>query len=461
MIAGLAAGFFAGVIAGGIIVFILLRKNASYLEAKIAENQQQLHAALEAKASAEAAVQHALKSEEELAQARKENSRLQVELAAMIKEKEAAAEKIEWSEKAQTQLKNAFEALSAATLRNNADGFLKQARAELENLLNQIRGDWGVHKTELQKMVEPLSETLGKMDSAIREIEQKREGAYQGLQQELKHLYSAQDQLRVLTLQLNQALRSTEVRGQWGQMQLRRVVELAGMEPHVDFSEQVTVESGRPDLIVYLPNGGVLPVDAKAPMKNYFDAMQAPQEKREELLAAFARDVRSVVQNLAGKKYWTQFPATPEVVVMFVPNEASIGAACEYDGSLIEFAATNRVLIATPMTLLALLRAVAFGWQQHRVTEHARQIASMGKELYERIATFVGHIADAGNGLTKAVRDYNQAVASLESRLMPAARKLREAGIADKEIQLPEQVDLAPRLPVVEKNKDAQDGEPS
>ncbi len=393
--------------------------------------------------------------ESEIKKRSEENSQLLIEIAELKKERESFNEKISWTEKTQQQLKDAFSSLATQALRGNAEDFLKSARESLDSILHQVRGDWSTHKLEIQKIVEPLSETLKKMDSEIRIIEQKRQGAYEGLQMQLQHLFKAQDQLKTLTLQLNQALRTTEVRGQWGQVQLRRVVELAGMTKHVAYEEQVSLEEGRPDMIIHLPNGGILPVDAKTPMLAYLDAMNSEPSQRQEKLQMFAKKVRETVQLLSSKKYWSQFKGTPapEAVIMFVPNEASISAAYEIDPKLLEYAAENHVLIATPVTLLGLLKAVAFGWQQYSITENARQIAMMGRQLYDRILVFAEHLKETGKSLDSAVKSYNAAISSFESRLMPSVKRLKESGISDKDIESVNHIETSLRLPDIEENK--------
>lgn len=381
---------------------------------------------------------------------------LEAENSILKKEKELFIEKISWTEKSQQQLKDVFNSLAVQALRGNAEDFLKSAKEFLESILHQVRGDWSTHKTEIQKIVEPLSETLKKMDDEIRMIEQKRQGAYEGLQKEMKHLFEAQDQLRTITIQLNQALRTTEIRGQWGQLQLKRVVELAGLTKHVSYQEQVSLEEGRPDMIVHLPNGGILPIDAKTPMLAYLDAMNtAEASQRQEKLQIFAKKVKETIQILSSKKYWAQFKNTPapEAVIMFIPNEASISAAYEIDPALIEYAAENHVLIASPVTLLGLLKAVAFGWQQYSITENARKIAVMGRQLYDRISVFVEHLKETGKSLDSAVKNYNAAISSFESRLMPSIKRLKESGISDKDIEPINHVETSILLPDVEEDK--------
>lgn len=385
--------------------------------------------------------------EKKLQNLQEENSKLQVEVAELKKEKESFGDRISWTEKAQEQLRDAFNALAAQALRGNTEEFLKIARQNLESIVHQLRGDWGTQKAELNKLFEPLTDTLKKMDEEIRIIEKKREGAYEGLQKELQHLFLAQDQLRTLTVQLNQALKTTQVRGQWGQIQLRRVVDLAGMTRHVDYEEQTSSEEGRPDMIIHLPNGGILPVDAKSPMLAYLEAMNEEEQKKQEKLRLFAKKVRETIGNLASKKYWAQFNPSPEVVIMFVPNEASISTAYEVEPDLLEYAIKNHVLIATPVTLLGLLKAVAFGWQQHSIEENAIAIAKSGRELYERITVFVEHLKDTGMSIESTIKNYNATIASFESRLIPSIKRLQELGSSWQGIKEPQYIDKSVRLP--------------
>jgi DNA recombination protein RmuC len=345
-------------------------------------------------------------------------------------------------EKAQAQLREAFAALASQALQTNAGEFLRSVRQQLETMLTAVRGDWTTHKKELEHLVKPLEDTLGKLDGQIRELEQKREGAYKGLDEQLRHLGQAQQSLQTATVKLEQALKSPIVRGSWGQFELRRVVELAGLEAHVHFAEQVTAEATRPDMIVYLPNRAALPVDAKAPMQAFLDAMDTSDaDLRKARLKDHAGAVRSRVRELSQKRYWDQFTPSPEFVVMFVPNDTCLSAAFAQDPELLEFAFQQRVLLTTPVTLLALLKAVAYGWQQQAIAENASQIARQGKEIHDRVAVFVGHLKKTGENLGGAVQAYNAAVGSLETRLLPAVRRLRELGAATTDLPEIEAVD--------------------
>lgn len=384
-----------------------------------------------------------LRAGERMASLRVQLQGKEQELAAL---QQASAEKAQWVETAEKQLREAFDSLAGKALETNSDRFLKQAHEQLNSLLMQVRGDWGTHKEQLKNLVEPLERTLEKMDVQVRALEEKRAGAYKSLEKHLQQLGSDQTQLRDSTVKLEQALKSSTVRGRWGELQLRRVMELAGMSDHIDFDEQVTTDEGRPDVIVHLPNNGVLPVDAKTPMTSYFDALNAEGDEQKRLLAAHAQAMKSRIQELAKKTYWSQFERAPEMVVMFIPSESSLSAAFSQDPTLLEFAIEHHVLVASPVLLLALLRSVAYGWQQQQITENAREIAQQGKELYDRIIKFLELFQKTGKGLGQAVDAYDKAVGSLESRLLPSARKFKDLNAATKDLPDITPLDKTPRL---------------
>ena len=379
---------------------------------------------------------------------RAENERLRIELARADSERAAASERVQWVEKAQELLREAFTALASDALSSNAEQYLTRSRVELAALLNQVRGDWGTHKEELKGLVAPLETSLKTLDGQIRALEEKREGAYASIGEQIRTLGVAEAQLQTTTTTLAQAMKSSTARGRWGELQLRRVAELAGMEDHVDFDEQTVTDEGRPDMVVYLPDGGVLPVDAKASASAYLDAMQLDGDARRARLADHAKAMRLRIHDLAKKQYWAQFARAPELVVMFVPIESALAAAFEEDPELLEYGLKQRILFASPITLLALLRTVAFGWNQLHITENARAIADQGRELYDRVVNVLDPIGDVGKHLKKSVDAYNQAVASLEGRLLPAARRLKEQTASDKELPELEPIDHAPRLPL-------------
>jgi len=300
--------------------------------------------------------------------------------------------------------------------------------------------------------VAPIKEALAKFDNKIQALEVAREGAYQGLVQQVSQLLDTGKQLRSETSNLVQALRSPVVRGQWGEIQLRRVVEMAGMLNYCDFMEQETLrtESGilRPDLIVKLPAGKTIVVDAKAPVASYLDAMALTDEAaRKVKLQAFAKLVRDRIAELGRKAYWDQFDHTPELVVLFLPGDHFYSAALQEDPSLIEFGVEQKVLVATPVNLIGLLRAVAYGWRQESIAVNAREISELGAELYKRISDLGGHWIDLGRNLSRTVEAFNSAVGSLESRVLVSARRFKELGATPSaiEIEVVEPVDKAPR----------------
>jgi DNA recombination protein RmuC len=303
-------------------------------------------------------------------------------------------------------------------------------------------------KIDLKNVVDPLKVNLASLDGYVRELEKARKGAYDALQQQLTHLGETHSKLQETTTTLTQALKSPTVRGRWGELQLRRVVEMAGMDHHVAFDEQTAIEGGRPDMIVHLPNGGILPIDSKVPMESYLEAMEAVGDQiRIRRLDKHARAMRERVRDLGQKMYWDQFDTAPDFVVMFVPNESCLGAAFERDPALLEYAIEKKVLISSPVNLLALLKAVAYGWQQYQITENALRIAKEGKELYNRIETFIHHLTEVGRSLARSIEGYNKAIASLERRLLPAARRFQEMGVSTSELASPETIDTQPTLP--------------
>ncbi len=359
--------------------------------------------------------------EAELKESRSAQQRAELRVAELTKEREADTEKLRWVEKAKESLQDTFQALASRSLQDNSEGFLKGARQQMGLLLTEVRGDWGTHKEELRNLVEPLGKTMHDLDQQVQKMEQNREGAYQGLHEQLRQLGP-----------LVQALRAApNVRGRWGELQLRRVVEMADLVAHVDFEEQATTNEGRPDMIVFLPPRGILPVDSKTPMQAYLEALEDNDAvRREAKLKQHATAMRGRIRELSQKRYWEQFERSPDVVVMFVPDDGCLSAAFEKDADLLEYALKQKVLLTTPVTLLALLKTVAYGWQQHKMAENAREIAEQGRELHDRLGKFIEHFQRAGSGLENAIKSYNDALGSLESRLMPQARRLEEMGAA-------------------------------
>lgn len=367
--------------------------------------------------------------------------------AALALERRNAAEKAE----EERRLGDRFQSLSREALQANNEQFLQLAREQLGTIQQAANGDLEKRQQAIAEMVKPVKDSLEKVDGKIQELEKARSQAYGALTQQVRNLLETQTALRAETGNLVKALRAPSVRGRWGEMQLQRVVEMAGMLEHCDFAQQQTVEGDdgrlRPDLIVKLPGGKQLVVDAKAPLAAYLDALEAQDEDgRRAHLANHARQLRNHVAQLARKAYWDQFEHSPEFVVLFVPNEAVFSAAMEEDPSLMEGAFSERVLLASPTTLIALLRAAAFGWRQERLARDAQEIASLGRDLHKRLGKLGDHFAKVGRGLATAVGAYNETVGSFERMVVPGARKLREkAAPMDAELDPIADVEIVPR----------------
>ena len=366
-------------------------------------------------------------------------------------ERRAGEEKLALLEQAESKLRDAFAALSAEALRRNNQSFLDLARTRLGEFQQSASSELEQRQKAVGDLVRPIQEALARVDGKLGEVEKDRIASYAALVEQVRAMARTQEALQAETGNLVKALRAPQVRGRWGEIQLKRVVEMAGMLDYCDFEEQASVETAdgrlRPDLIVRLPGGKTVVVDAKAPLAAYLDAIdgKGDDDVREALLRDHARQVREHMVDLGGKAYWNQFQPAPDFVVMFLPGEAFFSAACQHDPSLIEFGVSRQVIPASPTTLISLLRAIAYGWRQERIAQNAQEISELGRELYERIATMAEHFDGLGRALERSVETYNRAVGSLESRVLVSARRFRELGVAGEELPASPSIERAVR----------------
>jgi DNA recombination protein RmuC len=359
-------------------------------------------------------------------------------------ERQAAQEKQALLERAEARLTDTFKALSTDALKGASEQFLHLAKSTLASQTEEAKGEIEKRKTAIETLVKPVAESLGKFELRIGEIEKIREGAYSELKEQVRALGEGQLGLQKETASLVKALRQPTGRGQWGEMQLRRVVELAGMQEHCDFTTQMTTTSDegkrlRPDLVVKLPGGKTIVVDSKTPMDAYLNALEASDDaERDRFLGQHAQQVRTHIKQLSSKKYTEQFEDTPEFTVLFLPSESFFSAALNSDPGLIESGVNEGVILATPTTLIALLKAVAYGWRQESLALNAKEISALGRTMHERLGKLAEHFSKLGNSLDNAVDHYNKAIGSYETRVMTSARKFEELKAAPEGASLPD-----------------------
>jgi len=366
-------------------------------------------------------------------------------------ERNANKEKLLALEQARIQMEHTFRSLSSQALKNNNEEFLKLANENLKQFQNNAKNDLTEKEKAIETLIKPIKDALVKSEQQIHAIEKDRKHAYGALQQHLETMTLNQSALQNETRNLVQALRRPEVRGQWGEMTLKRLAELAGMVEHCDFvtQESMKTEDGlqRPDMIIRMPDGREIVVDVKTPLDAYLTAVEAStDEEREIALQRHCKNVKQRVNELASKAYWNQLKNTPDFVVLFIPGDQFLSTALDYDSGLLEDALSKQIILATPTSFVALLRAVAYGWRQEQLTANADKIRDIGEELYLRLAVFSEHLAKLGKSIDSSAKHFNNAVGSFDTRILPSARKFKELGINEKKsINQPEQVETATR----------------
>ena len=403
--------------------------------------------------------------EQELAAAKAESVRKQDEVSlllvakarleeALAKERETAKEKLQLVTAARTEMENSFKALANSALESSNANFLELAKVTLEKYQSQAKGELEAREKAVETLVKPITESLKQVDEQVRELEKTRAQAYGTLTSQVASLLDTQRALQAETGNLVKALREPQARGRWGELQLRRVIEIAGMLDYCDFEEQMSVTNPnddrryRPDCVVKLPGGKNIVIDSKVPLTSYLAALQAEDNAARTMwLTDHARQLKQHIDNLAGKAYWAQFQPTPEFVVLFLPGEVFFRAALDGDAELIEYGVSQRVIVASPTTLIALLKAVAYGWNQKNLAESAQKISEAGKLLYERLCVMTRHFEDVGSRLGAAVDSYNRAVGSMQRSVFPVARKFAELdkSLAAEDLEDVQQVEKSTR----------------
>jgi len=451
----------AGLSIGGAGVWLLSRGKTQHAYQRGQADSRVQQAAIEERLHAREQAIEQLRAELDARQCRLDQAqreltvlgRRESELQMQLSEtRRQAQEKLAVLDEAQKKLADAFKALAADALKHNNQSFLELAKTNLETFQKTAQTDLDQRRKAIDELVLPVKLSLEKFDVKLQDVEKARIDAYRGVTEQVKLLSDSNKQLKTETAELVGALKKPQVRGRWGEIQLRRVVELAGMLDHCDFHEQQSsgddAQRLRPDMIVHLPANKTIVVDSKAPLAAFLEAVEARDEaSRAERLQAHARNVRNRIKELSSKAYFDQFEHSPEFVVLFLPGESLFSAAVEQDPLLIEAGADLKVVVSSPTTLIAMLKAVYHGWRQERLADNARQISDLGRDLFDRLATMGGHLSKLGRSLQSATNHFNDTVGSLESRVLVSARRFKELDAAPTGAELPaiQTIDLSAR----------------
>jgi len=432
-------GIVAGAVSAGLLVFKIAQKKVRALQARHAEESQRRIAAEERNTRIPELEAQIVARQQQIAEMQQDCASRKAEISALstkLEEQEKASkEKLALLDEARQKLSDAFKALSQEALKSNSTQFLELAKTNLDKYQEGARTELEKRQKAIDELVKPLKESLTKVDDKLGLIEKARSAGFATLTEQIKSLATSEAALKKETANLTTALREPRGRGRWGEIQLKRIVEIAGMLPHCDFVEQESAsgETGRtrPDMIIRLPDGRNIVVDAKVSLQAYLESLDAENDSiKNQKLKDHARQVRTHIGNLATKNYWEQFQPAPELVVLFLAGEVFFSAALKEDLGLIEYGVSKKVVLAGPTTLISILRGVSYGWQQQQIAENAQKVSDLGKELYSRINTLVGHFLKIGKSLDRATESYNEAVGSMESRVLVSARKFKELGAA-------------------------------
>lgn len=380
-----------------------------------------------------------------------EKEAIRIELTKLEKDREAIQKQIEQLQALENRMKETFSALSnqvlSDALTKNTEHFVRQASDTLDRLLSEKQSSWSRHEENIRSLLQQAKEDLAKLDKEIRELETKRESAYKGLEQYLNQLASTNNELKTTTTKLVEALKSPRVSGSWGEIVLQQVVEAAGMKEYISYDVQPVIEGGlRPDMLIHLPNQRKVAIDAKFPLTDYLNSIDHQNHPLDELKNHIKKALKTHIENLAKKAYWKHIEDSVDFVILFVPNDAILVVALQ-DNDLYQKAANEKIILASPFSLLPILKSISYGWQQYKLSENAKAIAQIGGELYERLITFVYHLQELGKRLEATVKAYNESIGSLEHRLIPAGKKIKELSGKINELPLPKEVSLSVQSP--------------